>query len=164
MTLKAMILGGTAAAALMCAGLATPSFAQQQPATPDQSAPAAAAPATPDATTAKDTMTSKPKHHARRHHKIHSARMEKGSEYAETRRLNQEQLAKAQGGAQGSYGTMEQQQAPAAPPSDMNAPQAPNAPTPGQTMQNMENKATAPIRNNVPPAANPTPNPQPPQN
>src|SRR5215469_10571597 len=79
MTLKSIILGGTAAAALMCAGLATPSFAQAQSAPADQSAPAAApsTQATPDATsTTKDTMTAKPKHHARRHHKMHSARME----------------------------------------------------------------------------------------
>src|SRR5215469_12107953 len=100
MTLKAIILGGTAAAALVCAGLATPSLAQtqQQSAPADQSAPAAApaSQATPDATTtSKDTMTAKPKHRAHRHHKIHSARMEKHEEYAETGRLNQEQLAKA---------------------------------------------------------------------
>lgn len=158
MTLKAIILGGTAAAALTCAGLATPSFAQTAPA--DQSAPAAA-PSTPDATTSKDTMTSKPKHRMHHHHhKIHSARMSSHEEYAETRRLNQEQLAKAQGGAQGSYGTMEQQQpqAPAAvppsnsnnpPPSDMNnaAPSNMNSPPPSDT--------------NTPPPSAPNPPPKP---
>jgi hypothetical protein len=154
MTLKSIILGGTAAAALMCAGLATPSFAQQQPAPTDQSAPAAAPTATPDTSPAStDTMTSKPKHHARHHHhKMHSARMEKGSEYAETRRLNQEQLAKAQGGAQGSYGTMEQnqQQAPAAvPPSNSPPPSNMNNPPPSDT--------------NAPPPSAPNPPPAPPK-
>ncbi len=109
MMFKSIILGGAAAVALTCGGFVASSFAQTAPA--DQSAPAAsstpdtqAAPAAKPADDSSAAMTSKP---AKHHHRTHTARG--GStkqERAETQKLNQDQLAKAQGSSQGQYGTM----------------------------------------------------------
>jgi hypothetical protein len=186
MTLKTLVLGGTAAFALVCGGLVSQGFAQTQSQTPaaqdqstqpaDQSAPADQS-MTGKSSAATDT-TSAPKHHARHHRRMRTARnYSSKSERAQTRQLNQDQLAKAQAARQGQYGTSEPQpQAqPGSEPSNMNSPSSPsNSSSPAATPpsdqgpvqnQNMQNNAPPPTQNNAPPAANPQPNPQsPPQN
>ena len=128
---KSIILGGAAAVALTCGGFVASSFAQTAPA--DQSAPAASSPAVPatqaapaEKPAADDSSTATSTKHVKHHHRMHTARG--GStkqERAETQKLNQDQLAKAQGSSQGQYGTMEQQPQPGSEPSNVN-----NAPAP----------------------------------
>lgn len=141
---KSIILGGAAAVALTCGGFVASSFAQTQQA--PAGAPAATTQSNPSEKPAADessaAMTTK---HMRHHYRSHWARYHSTrQERAETLRLNQDQLARAQGASQGSYGTMEQQQpqpAPApsndmnggpnaAPSSDMSQPTPPPPPPP----------------------------------
>jgi hypothetical protein len=179
MTFKSIILGGAAAVALTCGGFVASSFAQTAPA--DQSAPpAATAPATPatqaapaEKPAADDTATTTK--HVKHHRRMHTAR--NGStkhERAETQKLNQDQLAKAQSASQGQYGTMEQQPQPGSEPSNVNNAPAPstsndtggpNTAAPSETAQPSDSSKTAAPNTSTPPANNPqAPNPStPPQ-
>lgn len=114
MTLKSIILGGAAAVALTCGGFVASSFAQTQQAPADQSAPAASSQATPDTqaapsdkAAASDT-SSAPTKHVKHHRRMARKGGSTKEERAETQKLNQDQLAKAQGASQGQYGTMQQ--------------------------------------------------------
>ena len=159
MMFKSIILGGAAAVALTCGGFVASSFAQTQAAPADQSAPAASSPATPATQAAPaekpaaDESGAATKH-VKHHHRSHVAR--RGStkqERAETQKLNQDQLAKAQAASQGRYGTMEQQQ-PGSEPGNMNNAPAPSTSndTGGPNTAAPSDKTAAP--NTTPPPAN----------
>jgi len=145
MTLKSHILGGAAVIALACAGFVSPGFAQQT-APADQAAPAAPA--------ASDTAApaKAPAHHMRHNRWKHARGHSSAEERAETEKLNQQQLAKAQGGSQGQYG--------GAQPSDTSTAPAP-ADQPSTPQPNDDSKM-APMNNTPPPPPPPdsTPKPQ----
>lgn len=158
MTLKPFILGGTAAVALICAGVATPGYSQQAPTVPTSSAQAApVAQTTPDADSRMDQPVVA--HRVHRHdHVLKSAQDADNAADAETRRLNQQQLAQAGQSAptpegvtvigpaqKGEYGTMEGQ--PATWPS--------NTTNPGATTTFRQNSPMTSPNNTVPPVDSP---------
>ena len=111
-------------------------------------------------------MTTK---HAKHHRRMHMARSHSTrQERAETQKLNQDELAKAQGASQGQYGTSEPQPSNTPAPSTSNDTGGPNTAPPSDTPQpNNNNQTTTPNGNNttMPAGSNPqAPNPStPPQ-
>jgi hypothetical protein len=149
MTLKSHILGGAAVIALACAGFVAPSIAQQTAPATDQAAPAAPA-ASDDA-----APTKAPAHHMHHNRWKHARGHSSPEERAETARLNQQQLAKAQGGSQGQYGG-------AAPSDTSNPPPAPAPSDQSNAPQPNDDGKMAPMNNTPPPPPPPdsTPKPQ----
>ncbi len=122
MTFKSIILGGAAAVALTCGGFVAQGLAQTQPA-PD----ATSSMSSDDAS--KTTVHHVHYHYYYHHNRSHWARYHSStSERAETARLNQEQLARAQSGQQGQYGTMAP--TPAVPDNTPQPPPPDNTPKP----------------------------------
>jgi hypothetical protein len=146
MTLKSHILGGAAVIALACAGFVAPSIAQQAAPATDQAAPAAPA-ASDDA-----APTKAPAHHMHHNRWKHARGHSSPEERAETARLNQEQLARAQGGSQGQYG--------GAAPSESNPP-APAPADQSNAPQPNDDGKMAPMNNTPPPPPPPDGAPKP---